>query len=238
MAPKFPSDTIAGFNPLHFSVLVTGIIIARVSFNRSSYMSKISLSCQFIYVSLTCPTRHLPGPWYTRFTHLRLKRAVVTGQRIFYIDNLHKQYGPIVRLSPNEVAVADLDAFREIHKIGTKYLKSEWYLRLANFPKAGVFTMLDPREHGPRRKLLSRSFSRTYLVEHWESVVREKVLLAVQKIKADAQSSTADIYNWWMLLASDISAHCAFGESLGMLEAGHVSVHWNFTINIVTDITS
>ncbi|KAF2130179.1 cytochrome P450 [Dothidotthia symphoricarpi CBS 119687] len=204
MAPTIVSDAIAGFNPLHFSVLVTGIIVAR-----------------FLYVSLTCPTRHLPGPWYTRFTHLRLKRAVVTGQRIFYIDNLHKQYGPIVRLSPNEVAVADLDAFKEIHKIGTKYLKSEWYLRLANFPKAGVFTMLDPREHGPRRKLLSRSFSRTYLVEHWESVVREKALLAVQKIKVDAQNSSADIYNWWMLLASDISAHCAFGESLGMLEAGH-----------------
>ncbi|KAF2025813.1 cytochrome P450 [Setomelanomma holmii] len=176
-----------------------------------------------LYTTLTCTTRHLPGPWYTRFTHLRLKRAVITGQRIFYIDSLHKQYGPIVRLSPTEVGVADLDAFREIHKIGTKYMKSEWYLRLANFPKAGVFTMLDPREHGPRRKLLSRSFSRSYLVENWEPVVREKALLAVNKIKADAISNTADVYNWWMLLASDISAHLSFGESFGMLEAGHAN---------------
>jgi cytochrome P450 len=173
-------------------------------------------------VGLTCPTKHLPGPWYTRFTHLRLKRAVVTGQRIFYIDRLHERYGPIVRLSPTEVGVADLDAFKEIHKIGTKYMKSEWYLRLANFPKAGVFTMLDPREHGPRRKLLSRSFSRTYLVENWESVVREKALLAVTKIKADAIHNTADVYNWWMLLASDVSAHLAFGDSFRMLEMGHV----------------
>jgi cytochrome P450 len=101
-------------------------------------------------------------------------------------------------------------------------MKSEWYLRLANFPKAGVFTMLDPREHGPRRKLLSRSFSRTYLVENWESVVREKALLAVTKIKADAVQNTADVYNWWMLLASDVSAHLAFGDSFRMLEMGHV----------------
>jgi cytochrome P450 len=152
-----------------------------------------------------------------------LKRAVVTGQRIFYIDALHKRYGPIVRLSPTEVGVADLDAFKEIHKIGTKYMKSEWYLRLANFPKAGVFTMLDPREHGPRRKLLSRSFSRSYLVENWEPIVRQKALLAVSKIKTDAVQSTADVYNWWMLLASDVSAHLAFGESFRMLETGHVS---------------
>jgi hypothetical protein len=55
------------------------------------------------------------------------------------------------------VALKVLDAFKEIHKIGKKYMKSEWYLRLANFPKAGVFTMLDPREHGPHKKLLSRS---------------------------------------------------------------------------------
>jgi hypothetical protein len=183
---------------------------------------------QFIYVGLTCPTRNLPGPWYTRFTHLRLKRAVITGQRIFYIDALHKQYGPIVRLSPTEVGVADLDAFREIHKIGTKYMKSEWYLRLANFPKAGVFTMLDPREHGPRRKLLSRSFSRSYLVENWEPIVRQKALLAVTKIKADAVQGTADVYNWWMLLASDISAHLSFGESFRMLETGRVSSNNHF----------
>jgi cytochrome P450 len=128
-----------------------------------------------------------------------------------------------VRLSPYEVGVSDLASFREIHKIGSKYLKSTWYQRLANFPKAGVFTMIDPREHGPRRKLLSRSFSRTFLVENWEEVVREKARLAVEKIRKEAREDRADVYNWWMLLASDVSAHLAFGEGFGMLEMGHVS---------------
>ncbi|CAO2656693.1 Nn.00g054960.m01.CDS01 [Neocucurbitaria sp. VM-36] len=206
MVPSAHIDALPMSRPLLIVVLLIVIVVAK-----------------FVYIGLTCPTRHLPGPWYTRFTHLRLKRAVVTGQRIFYIDSLHKQYGPVVRLSPTEAGIADLNAFKEIHKIGTKYMKSDWYLRLANFPKPGVFTMLDPREHGSRRKLLSRSFSRTYLVENWESVVREKALLAVTKIKADATKGTADVYNWWMLLASDVSAHLAFGESFGMLEMGHAN---------------
>jgi cytochrome P450 len=120
------------------------------------------------------------------------------------------------------VGVSDLASFKEIHKIGTKYLKADWYQRLANFPKLGVFTMIDPREHGPRRKLLSRSFSRTYLVENWEPVVRQKALLCVEKIRRAAMDDTADVYNWWMLLASDVSAHLAFGESFKMLETGHV----------------
>jgi cytochrome P450 len=148
----------------------------------------------------------------------------MTGQRSFYIHSLHEKYGPMVRISPTEVAVADLDAFREIHKIGTKYLKSEWYQQLANFPKAGIFTMIDPREHGPRRKLLSRSFSRSYLLEHWESTVREKVELCVSQIKKDATKDVADVYHWWMLLASDVTAHLAFGESFNMLQTGQVDI--------------
>jgi len=76
---------------------------------------------------------------------------------------------------------------------------------------------------GLRRKLLSRSFSRSYLVENWESEVRAKALLAVTKIKSNALESTADVYTWWMLLASDVSAHLAFGESFGMLEMGHAN---------------
>lgn len=181
---------------------------------------------QLLYTGLTCPTGHIPGPWYTRFTHLRLKRAVVTGRRAFYIHALHQKYGPIVRLSPNEVGVADLDAFKEIHKIGSKYLKSTWYERLANFPKKGIFTMIDPKEYGSRRKLLSGSFSKSYLMTHWEDIIREKVHLCVSKIKNDAVAKgSADVYKWYMLLASDVTTHLAFGEPFGMLEAGRVSCH-------------
>ncbi|KAK7191545.1 cytochrome P450 [Paraphaeosphaeria sporulosa] len=183
----------------------------------------VALVFRFVYVAATSPTRSLPGPWHTRFTHLRLKRAVMTGQRSFYIHSLHERYGPIVRISPHEVAVADLDAFKEIHKIGTKYLKSEWYQRLANFPKAGIFTMIDPREHGPRRKLLSRSFSRSYLLENWESTVRDKVELCVSQIKKNAEHDVADVYHWWMILASDVTAHLAFGESFNMLQTGQAN---------------
>ncbi|CAI6332173.1 unnamed protein product [Periconia digitata] len=198
-------DGGAGLNKYVLTLLLlAGITLAKVA-----------------YTGLTCRTKHLPGPWYTRFTHLRLKRAVVTGRRAFYIHDLHQKYGPIVRLSPDEVAVADLNAFKEIHKIGSGFLKSTWYERLANFPKKGMFTMIDPKEYASRRKLLSGSFSKSYLMTHWESTIREKVNLCVSKIKDSAtQNGTADVYNWWMLLASDVTAHLAFGESFGMLEAG------------------
>ena len=42
-------------------------------------------------------------------------------------------------------------------------------------------------------------------------------------MKQDAMSSgKVDVFKWWLLLASDVSAHLAFGESFGMLKTGQV----------------
>jgi len=183
-----------------------------------------------LYTFFTSPLRHIPGPSHTLLTRLPLKHAIITGRRIFHIDTLHQRYGPLVRISPSEISVADPEAFTQIHRVGSKFTKSIWYQQFTNFPKAGVFTMLDPREHGPRRRLLSRPFSRTHLVEHWERIVKEKVKLCVAKIRRDAEGGgRAEVLNWWMLLASDISAHLAFGESFRMVETEEVRAWSPFT---------
>jgi hypothetical protein len=177
---------------------------------------------QIVYRSLTSPLKNVPGPWISRYTNLQLKFAVTGGRRIFYIDDLHKKYGPIVRISPTEVAVADPPAFKQIHAVSSKFTKDIWYEKLTNFPRLSVFTIRNPREHGQRRKLFARGFSKTYLREHWEPTVRKKTLLAVEKIKIDAQTGVADLLKWWTFMATDIVGILGFGESFGMLELGKV----------------
>jgi cytochrome P450 len=86
----------------------------------------------------------------------------------------------------------------------------------------GVFTMTDVKQHATRRRLLSRPFSRTHMVEHWESTVRGYMALAVQQMKHNAVEGKVDIFKWWLLLGSDVSVHLAFGESFSMLKNGKV----------------
>jgi len=87
--------------------------------------------------------------------------------------------------------------------------------------------MVDNKQHAQRRKLLSRPFSRSHIVEHWEPTVRENVALAVAQMKQEAMSSgKVDVLKWWLLLASDVSAHLAFGENFGMLKSGQVWSWW------------
>lgn len=153
-----------------------------------------------------------------------LRYHILSGRRIFYTDALHQQYGGVVRVSPTEVAVADLAAVTQIHRIGSGFLKSKFYTDMVPNETPGIFAMRDPHAHSARRKLFARAFSNSSLRTNWENDVRHKAELAIQGIKRDASGAEngADVLKWWTLLTTDVIAHLSFGESFHMLESGKV----------------
>lgn len=152
-----------------------------------------------------------------------LKYKVLTGQRVLYIHDLHRAYGPVVRVEPNEVNVCDLDAFREVHRIGSGFVKSPWYDQSTPGIEDNVFAMTNVQQHAARRKLLARSFSRSSLLSNFQSLVKERSRLAVSQIKAEAGRGVCDVMKWWTLMATDVVAQFAFGEDSHLLESGEVS---------------
>ncbi|OCL06375.1 cytochrome P450 [Glonium stellatum] len=176
-----------------------------------------------IQTLLRDPLRNIPGPWYARFTNLRLKLAVVTGTRIYYVHSIHELYGQVVRISPNEVAVNDVHAFKQIHRVGSGFNKSPWYAEF-NSGQAGVFAMSDPKQHAQRRRFFAKSFSKSFLRQHWEPLVLQKVQTAIRQIRAAGKNgTTVDVMKWWMFMATDVSTHLMFGESFQTLESGEKS---------------
>lgn len=169
------------------------------------------------------PLRHLPGPWYTTLTGFVLTRHTLQGRRLHYIHHLHKTYGSVVRVAPDEVDISDVDGFQKIHKIGSGFLKSPWYTR---FRTGGVniFNAIDPRVHAHRRKVLARPFSKSSLRQNWEPFVAGKARTAVARIKHEAQGGKADVYKWWTLMTTDVIGKLAFGEDFDMLDSGTVSL--------------
>ncbi|GKZ66542.1 hypothetical protein AnigIFM50267_000406 [Aspergillus niger] len=176
---------------------------------------------QIAYKLLRSPLRHIPGPLYTRVTRLPLKFSIVTGRRIYFIHDLHQKYGPVVRIAPDEVSVSSLPEFKEIHRVGSAFLKTPWYQKFAWDRNPGLFTMRDPKEHAARRKLFARVFSKSDLRRTWEPVVKGKVQLAVSQIRGELlRDGISDILKWWTFLATDVSGHLMFGESFDMLQYG------------------
>lgn len=128
-----------------------------------------------------------------------------------------------MRISPDEVEVSDLAAYREVHRIGSGFVKSPWYGKSTPGMESNVFSMTNVQEHAARRRLLARPFSRTSLLTHFEALVTERASLAVAKIKEEASHGVCDVMKWWTLMTSDVIMEVAFGEKAGLIEAGEVS---------------
>ena len=180
--------------------------------------------CTALVSGLRCPLAAIPGPWYSRFTHLVLKYEVIRGRRVFYVHHLHQKYGPLVRIAPQEVAVADVAAFSQIHKIGAGFCKSSWYDTITPNRSPGIFVMRDPHRHAARRRLFAQPFSNSALQKNWAVEIRSRVEIAVSRIREEASRGDADVLRWWTLMATDLITHLCFGESFRMLEQGKVSI--------------
>jgi cytochrome P450 len=149
---------------------------------------------------------------------------------MYYIDNMHRKYGGVVRITLREVAIADMAGVTQIHKIGSGFLKSSFYDILVPSVSAslslGLFSMRDPHAHGVRRKFFARPFSNSSMKQKWGSEVVKKAKLAVNRMKEEAirTQDGADVLKWWTLMATDVIAHVSFGESFHMIETGKVSI--------------
>lgn len=153
------------------------------------------------------------------------------GRRNYFIDDLHRHYGDVVRIAPGEIAFNNPELFREVHRHGRGFRKAGWYRKFTGYMEANdedcaLFAMLDPRPHGQRRKVYARAFSKTEIRKHWEDEIREKIELAVERMSDDAGADArgeVDVMKWWVLMASDVSSKITFGESFDNLHVGKVS---------------
>ncbi|GAB1194129.1 hypothetical protein APSETT444_003370 [Aspergillus pseudonomiae] len=220
--PFFDNNGITGFPISNEIFSDSRNILGRFLYEDLIPDRELSLNFVLVlYIAVSSPLRRVPGPLYTSLTRLPLKFASLTGNRIYFVHELHRKYGPIVRVAPDEVDISSLAEFREIHRAGTPFLKSKWYEKFVPSKRSGVFTMRDPKEHAVRRKLFARPFSKSELRRTWEPAVKEKVQLAVSQIRLELKTDgKSDLLKWWTFLATDVSGHLMFGESFDMLRVG------------------
>lgn len=62
-----------------------------------------------------------PGPWLNSMTEIPAFLALVTGNQHTYYQRLHETYGPIVRVSPNELSFISLEAREKIYGLQVLY---------------------------------------------------------------------------------------------------------------------
>lgn len=97
-----------------------------------------------VVVRLTSPLARLPGPTISKVTSLWLKYNELRAERTAYVHGLHKRYGPVVRVAPDEVSFTSWAAVKEIYcSGGSGYDKTEFYDLFKIFGKRTMFTTLN-----------------------------------------------------------------------------------------------
>ena len=79
----------------------------------------IILAIQFVLD----PLRDIPGPFLARFTRLWYFFAIYKGSFEKTNIELHRKYGPIVRVAPGEYSIDDYEAARIIYGYGNAFVK-------------------------------------------------------------------------------------------------------------------
>ncbi|KAF7949818.1 uncharacterized protein EAE97_003327 [Botrytis byssoidea] len=200
-----------------------------------------AISTIIFYNVFIDPLSRVPGPWYTKWTSGVLKYNIIKGRRALYVHDLHCKYGKfsskaiydfghaytlltragsIVRVSPTEVHISDIAATKKIHNIKSSFIKSPWYRSFTPPTVLNVFNTSDVELHRHLRRLLSSPMSESSL-KHVEVFIRRNVDLAVKGITEEmSQRGAADVFKWWMFMATDVIGELSFGESFKMLEFG------------------
>ncbi|KAL2826445.1 cytochrome P450 [Aspergillus cavernicola] len=177
-------------------------------------------------LSLTYTTRSLrslPGPFWARFTRLWYFRRVANGH--FEEDNiqLHKKYGPVVRIAPDHYSINDRASLKTIYGTGTKFTKSAWYegWKHPDPERWALFPDRDIKRHGETRKRFSSLYSMSSLV-HYEEFVDQCADVFFQRLSEFAERDVKfNLGEWFQFYAFDVIGEITYGQRFGFLDKGH-----------------
>jgi hypothetical protein len=206
-----------------------------------------------------------PGPklaaathWYEAYHDLFAKGG--GGQFTWQVKRMHEQYGPIVRINPDELHIDDYEFYETIYtndRPSYPLDKSDKFRYRFRLPDATFSTPLS-EQHRERRAALAPSFSRQR-IQRLNGKANEVMELISHRLATEF-AGTGCVVNFsdvWSGLALDVVSAFAFGRSEGcsaapnftspmlaaaqnMTWAGHWFAHFKFLpglLNLIPERT-
>ncbi|OSX61370.1 hypothetical protein POSPLADRAFT_1145439 [Postia placenta MAD-698-R-SB12] len=195
------------------------------------------------YFSDPYKLRAYPGPFLAKFTSVWASWVINHNRWSETVDLLHRKYGPIVRLGPDSVSIADPSAFAVIYGHSSGALKAPFYDAFANHRIRDLFNTRDRAEHSRKRRVEAHIFAPQSIRAledtarvHFEILVRQWDAMCAHAEKAGRGSAEGAIgtvpwkvhdgrvfFNcmlWFSFWSFDTIGDLAFGHPFGMLETG------------------
>ena len=152
-------------------------------------------------------------------THIFYSRSVVKGTVHKDLFELHRAYGPVVRVAPNTVDILHPEGQRDLkgHRKGGLNENKKDPINYA--PNVKDLFGAPREEHSMQRRVLSHAFSAQAMVEQ-QPIIRGYVDKLFAGLHRTSQNGTqlVEMTSWLNWLTFDIVGDLAFGEPFGCLE--------------------
>ncbi|VDC02502.1 unnamed protein product [Peniophora sp. CBMAI 1063] len=172
------------------------------------------------------PLARYPGPVLARISKWYSVYVILEGKQHIHYQRLHEQYGPVVRVGPNELSMNDPVAAHDMLSHGG-LPKGPFWDGWGQPPT--LIATRDVAEHAHRRKAWNRALSaaavRDYegtiatrsrqLVERWKALVE-----AQTNEKATYKSALIDLSRWMGFFTADFMGDMAFGGGFELIRDG------------------
>ena len=180
------------------------------------------------------PIAHFPGPklaaltmWYEFYYD-----SFLEGQYTFRIAEMHRKYGPIVRISPYELHIDDPEYYDELYSRDAPRNKSLHLTGMFGAP-ASSFGSVDYRRHRMRRQPMNPFFSQQR-IRRLEPMIRSMVDKLCDGMRAwKDRHAPLHVYHAFNAFTTDVVVEYTMGKSFHYLDDPDFSPQWSRTIQAI-----
>ncbi|KAF2120489.1 cytochrome P450 [Lophiotrema nucula] len=173
-----------------------------------------------LYRLVLSPIANVPGPKLAALTTLYAAYydVYLPGQYVFKIKELHKKYGPIVRVTPHEVHVNDVEFLDAIYNPPSRK-RNKFLPNLKGLPlDESVGAARNWELHRKRREALNPFFSHKKVLET-EGLIRGKVDRFCKNLDNGLKlGSVVNLSDMYFALALDVVQQYSFGQDDNVLD--------------------
>ncbi|ROV86771.1 hypothetical protein VSDG_10203 [Cytospora chrysosperma] len=163
------------------------------------------------------PLARFPGPKLAAITRYYegYHDVVRNGQYTFRIAEMHKQYGPIVRISPYELHINDPSYYEKLYRQDGRWNKDDWAYDAFGAPMSSICSV-DHDLHKRRRAPLNPFFSKVN-VSRRQHMIQELVDTLCERLDR-LQGSTVNISTAISAFTRDVATDFVLGKNYHNLD--------------------
>ncbi|GAB1311344.1 hypothetical protein MFIFM68171_01554 [Madurella fahalii] len=169
--------------------------------------------------------KHVPGPFLAAFTNFWRFRIQYFGRGAIQpvVHDLHKRYGPVVRVGPNTVSLADPADIGVVFNPRAGFVKADSYGTMRAFVKGrsigSILDIQDEEKSKAIRRAVGGVFLTRNMVEDHERDVDAMVEALVESLERYGDAAF-NLYAHMQRFQIDTMLKVAFGEDAGCLRQG------------------